>query len=113
MVEAVKSRMALRASLITGVLGVFALALLGLGGPVAGSLSIVDGPVPDLVAQFGVSAGTAGTIATALNSPWATALSIALVPIGLGAATLTIRATWTTLVATIGKEAAKKAIQRF
>ena len=107
------SRVALKSPLVVGVLGVLAFAVLAIGGSFSAGVGGIDGAAPDLVAQFGVSSGSALAIANALNSWWATALSLVLVPLGLGAAALTIRATWTTLVATIGKEAAKKAIQRF
>jgi hypothetical protein len=103
-------RRSVRGVAVVGALLVAAAALLLVGGPsVTGGGGVA---APDLTVQFGVSAGTAATIVGALNSWWAAALSIALVPLGLGFAAASIRFTWTTLVRTIGKEAAKKAMVR-
>lgn len=87
-----------------------AAVVLALGTPAAGITGI---PALGLTAQFGVSAYSAGVIVDALNSWWATALSLALVPLGLGAAALTIRAVWTTLVNTIGRTAARRSMVAF
>ncbi len=109
MTQAFQGRVIRGAGVTTAVV-LLAATLLLVSGPVTGAGGV---DVFRLRAQFGVSVGAAGAIVSALNSWWAAALSIALVPLGLGAATGVIRATWTTLVRTVGKDVAKKQIVTF
>lgn len=46
-------------------------------------------------------------------SPWAMALSLALIPLGFGSWLVTIRLTFAALVRQLGKEAARKAALTF
>ncbi|GAB2894825.1 hypothetical protein [Neomicrococcus lactis] len=68
---------------------------------------------PNLAVHLGVTGGAAVAIWNAFMSPWAMALSLALVPLGFGSWALVIRATFTGLVKTLGKDAARKAALRF
>ncbi len=101
---------AVRGAGVTAAVALLAAVLLSVSGPLTGSGGM---DVSHLTAQFGVSTVAATKVVGALNSWWAAALSIALVPVGLGGATAVIRATWTSLVKTLGKEAAKKVMVRF
>ncbi|MFY1677725.1 MULTISPECIES: hypothetical protein [unclassified Streptomyces] len=96
---------------VATVLTVASVALLAVGSSTSSVLPAVFSA--DLTTQFGVSGYTAKKIVDAVNSPWAMALSLVLVPAGLGAAALTIRATWAGLVAKLGARAAKGAMVTF
>ncbi len=102
-----------RATSAFSLMAVAAIGLLIISGPLTGQPLLIDSVAPQLYVQFGATGGAALGIINALDSPWAAALSIALVPLGLGTAGLAIRATWTTLLATMGRAAAKEAIKRF
>lgn len=110
MSESVLMARPVRGAFAIAALVAAALAVASVGGPVGVQSAAVS---PDLVAQFGVSAGAAASIVSALNSWWASALTIALVPLGLGFAAVGIRVTWTTLVRTLGKKAATDAMKRY
>ncbi|PRH79647.1 hypothetical protein C6N75_08390 [Streptomyces solincola] len=96
---------------VAAVLATAAIALLAVGSDTSSALPSVFSA--DLTTQFGVSGYTAKKIADAVSSPWSMALSLVLVPAGLGAAALTIRATWAGLVAKLGAKAAKGAMITF
>ncbi|MDT0492582.1 hypothetical protein RM717_18935 [Streptomyces griseus] len=99
----------LTAFAIAALLAVASVALLTVGGASASSVLPEAFPAGPTTTS-GVSAYAAKKIVDAVNSPWAMALSVALLPLGLGGAALTIRATWATFVATIGKKAATGAM---
>lgn len=101
----------LRVPVVVLALAAAALAMLLVGGAVSAPGGEVA--APGLIAQFGVSSTIAVSIVNALMSWWAVALSLVLVPLGLGFAAIAIRATWTTLVRTLGTAAAKTAMKRF
>ena len=100
---------ALMAFSVAALLAVASVALLTTGGA-SHAEALPTAFSADLTTTFGVSAYAAKKIVDAVNSPWAMALSVALLPLGLGGAALTIRATWATFVATIGKKAATGAM---
>lgn len=68
---------------------------------------------PELVTNLGVSSATAAALWSAFNSPWALALSVALVPLGFGAWAITIRLTFQMLIRTLGIVTARRAAVLF
>ncbi|MEV4878466.1 hypothetical protein [Streptomyces cyaneofuscatus] len=94
---------------VFALLAVASVALLMTGGA-SSTGALPTALSADLTTTFGVSAYAAKKIVDAVNSPWGMALSVALLPLGLGGAALTIRATWATFIATIGKKAATGAM---
>jgi hypothetical protein len=68
---------------------------------------------PELIKTLHVSGEAANRIWDAYDSWWATALGLALIPLGFGAWAVTIRLTFETLVKTLGKKAAKGAALAF
>jgi hypothetical protein len=71
------------------------------------------GAAPELVETLRVSRDAAERIWAAYDSWWATALGIALIPLGFGAWAVTIRLTFNALVKKLGKKVAKGAAIAF
>lgn len=105
---------AVRAAGVAGAVTLLAVAILLLT-PALGTSSLLGAAelAPDLKVHLGISGAAAVGIWNAFNSPWAMALSLALVPLGFGAWAVTIRLTFAALVRQLGKTAARKAALNF
>lgn len=96
------------------LLAVAAFAALAVSTAVAGSTTLLPAALaPELRTHLGLHGAAAVGIWNAFMSPWAMALSLALVPLGFGTWALTIRLTFQALVRQLGKEAARKAALNF
>lgn len=97
------------------VLAVSALtaAMLVLLPSVSSAVEVPDVVSANLAVHLGLHGAAAVGVWNAFMSPWAMALSLALVPLGFGTWAVTIRLTFSALVKQLGKEAARKAALRF
>src|SRR5690554_4018567 len=105
---------AARAAGVVGAVTLLTIAVLLLT-PAAGSSGLLGAAelAPDLRVHLGLHGAAAAGIWTAFMSPWAMALSLALIPLGFSSWLVTIRLTFAALVRQLGKEAARKAALTF
>lgn len=104
-----------RSAVLAMALMLTSVTLLALTPTSADALGLAEfaGAAPDLKVHLGLHAGAAAAIWDAFMSPWAMALSLALIPLGFGSWAVTIRLTFQTLVKNLGKAKARQAALTF